>query len=148
MTHYNPSKKPSDSLVTPSVTRASAWWYYEALMALGKCQPKQPDLWIAAPDLPTVLGHPFYQKLNPLLGEADFDRSVEDLCRPYYTDGVGRPGIPPGVYVRMLFIGYFEGLDSQRGIAGRCADSRARRRAREFRRCAPPRASGASPGSI
>jgi hypothetical protein len=55
---------------------------------------------------------------------AGFDRFVEGLCRPHYADGVGRPGIPPGVYFRMLFIGYFEGLDSQRGIAWRCADSR------------------------
>jgi len=93
-------------------------------MALGRRQPKQPDLWVAAPDLPTAPGHPFYHKLNALLGEAGFDRFVEDLCRPYYADGVGRPGIPPGVYFRMLFVGYFEGLDSQRGIAWRCADSR------------------------
>src|SRR5919109_1044199 len=93
-------------------------------MALGKRQPKQQDLWIAAPELPTAPGHPFYQKLNALLDEAGFDPFVEDLCRPYYADGVGRPGIPPGVYFRMLFIGYFEGLDSQRGIAWRCADSR------------------------
>jgi transposase len=93
-------------------------------MALGKRLPKQQDLWIAAPELPTAPGHPFYQKLNALLDEAGFDRFVEDLCQPYYADGVGRPGIPPGVYFRMLFVGYFEGLDSQRGIAWRCADSR------------------------
>ena len=93
-------------------------------MALGKRQPKQLDLWIAVPQLPTTPGHPFYQRLNALLDEAGFDLFVEDLCRPYYADGVGRPGIPPGVYFRMLFLGYFEGLDSQRGIAWRCADSR------------------------
>jgi transposase len=93
-------------------------------MALGKRQPKQQDLWVAAPELPTAPGHPFYQKLNALLDEAGFDRFVEDRCQPYYADGVGRPGIPPGVYFRMLFIGYFEGIDSQRGIAWRCADSR------------------------
>jgi hypothetical protein len=93
-------------------------------MALGKRQPKQPDLWVAAAELPTAPGHPFYQRLNALLGEAGFDPFVEDLCRAYYADGVGRPGIPPGVYFRMLFVGYFEGLDSQRGIAWRCADSR------------------------
>ena len=93
-------------------------------MALGRRQPKQPDLWIAAPQLPASPGHPFYQKLNALLDEAGFDPFVEGLCQPYYADGVGRPGIPPGVYFRMLFIGYFEGLDSQRGIAWRCADSR------------------------
>jgi transposase len=93
-------------------------------MALGKRQPKQPDLWIAAPELPTAPGHPFYQQLNALLDQAGFDRFVEDLCQPYYADGVGRPSIPPGIYFRMLFIGYFEGIDSQRGIAWRCADSR------------------------
>jgi transposase len=93
-------------------------------MALGKRQPKQQDLFIAAPELPTAPGHPFYQTLNTLLGEAGFDPFVEELCRPYYADGVGRPGIPPGVYFRMLLVGYFEGLDSQRGIAWRCADSR------------------------
>jgi len=93
-------------------------------MALGKRQPKQPGLWIAAPELPAAPGHPFYQKLNTLLDEAGFDRFVEGLCQPYYADGVGRPGIPPGVYFRMLFVGYFEGLDSRRGIAWRCADSR------------------------
>ena len=69
-------------------------------------------------------GHPFYEKLNTLLREAQFDRFAEDLCAPHYADGVGRPGIVPGVYFRMLLIGYFEGIDSQRGIAWRCADSR------------------------
>lgn len=93
-------------------------------MALGKRTPKQPDLWLATTDLPPAPGHPFYQKLNALLDEAGFDRFVEDLCRPYYADGVGRPSIPPGTYFRMLFVGYFEGLGSQRGIAWRCADSR------------------------
>jgi transposase len=71
-------------------------------------------------------GHPFYSKLNAVLAETGFDEFVEKLCAPYYKDG-GRPGIPPGVYFRMLFIGYFEGLDSQRGIAWRCADSLALR---------------------
>jgi transposase len=67
-------------------------------------------------------GHPFYTKLNAVLAEADFDAFAEKLCMPYYKEG-GRPGIPPGIYFRMLLIGYFEGLDSQRGIAWRCADS-------------------------
>jgi len=67
-------------------------------------------------------GHPFYTKLNEVLAEAGFDEWVENLCAPFYKEG-GRPGIPPGVYFRMLFIGYFEGIDSQRGIAWRCADS-------------------------
>jgi transposase len=66
-------------------------------------------------------GHPFYSKLNQVLAEAGFDEFVEQLCASYYKGG--RPGIPPGVYFRMVLIGYFEGLDSQRGIAWRCADS-------------------------
>jgi transposase len=93
-------------------------------MAMGTRGDKQPEFWLATQDLPQSPGHPFYQKLNALLAEANFDRYVEDLCRPYYAHKVGRPSIPPGVYFRMLFVGYFEGLDSQRGIAWRCHDSR------------------------
>jgi len=96
-------------------------------MALGHRTAKSLDIVIAVQDLPPPPAHPFYQRLNALLDEAGFDPFVEDLCRPYYADGIGRPGIPPGVYFRMLFIGYFEGLDSQRGIAWRCADSRSLR---------------------
>jgi transposase len=95
-------------------------------MALGKRKPKQDELFIPTAKLATGPGHPFYSKLNEVLGEAGFDEFVEKLCAPYYKEG-GRPGIPPGVYFRMLFIGYFEGLDSQRGIAWRCADSLALR---------------------
>jgi transposase len=95
-------------------------------MALGKRTPKQDELFIPTAKLATGPGHPFYAKLNQVLAEAGFDEFVEDLCVPYYKEG-GRPGIPPGVYFRMLFIGYFEGLDSQRGIAWRCADSLALR---------------------
>jgi transposase len=80
-------------------------------------------MWIAAQDVAAAPGHPFYRNLNQLLAEAGFDRLVEELCRPYYAAALGRPSIPPGVYFRMLFIGYFEELDSQRGIAWRCADS-------------------------
>ena len=72
--------------------------------------------------LPRSPGHPFYVALNRLLAEAKFDTYVEELCEPLYRDG-GRPSIPPGVFFRMLFIGYFEGIDSQRGIAWRCSDS-------------------------
>jgi len=95
-------------------------------MALGKRTAQQSELFIPTAQLVTGPGHPFYTKLNEVLAEADFDNFVEGLCAPYYKDG-GRPGIPPGVYFRMLFIGYFEGLDSQRGIAWRCADSLALR---------------------
>jgi transposase len=95
-------------------------------MALGKRRPQQNELFIPTAKLATGPGHPFYTKLNEVLAEAGFDEFVERLCAPYYKEG-GRPGIPPGVYFRMLFIGYFEGLDGQRGIAWRCADSLALR---------------------
>jgi transposase len=91
-------------------------------MSLGRRIPKQDELFIPAAQVAAGPGHPFYTKLNAVLAEAGFDEFVEKLCAPYYKEG-GRPGIPPGVYFRMLFIGYFEGLDSQRGIAWRCADS-------------------------
>src|SRR3954452_4989973 len=94
-------------------------------MALGRRPTDhQGELFVTSADLPRSAGHPFYDRLNRLLAEHGFDAYAEDLCRPYYADGRGRPGIPPGVYFRMLFVGYFEGLDSQRGIAWRCADSR------------------------
>src|SRR6516162_3843472 len=93
-------------------------------MAMGRrLAQRQADLFIATGDLPQSPGHCFYEKLNHLLDEAHFDRYVEDLCQPYYADGLGRDSIPPGVYFRMLLVGYFEALDSQRGIAWRCADS-------------------------
>lgn len=93
-------------------------------MALGRRgKEQQPSFWIAVDELPRSEGHVFYGKLNKLLREAGFDEFVERLCEPYYHDTLGRPGIPPGVYFRMLLVGYFEGLGSQRGIAWRCADS-------------------------
>ena len=91
-------------------------------MALGKRKIQQSELFIPAAKLVQGPGHPFYSKLNDVLASAQFDDFTEKLCAPYYKDG-GRPSIPPGVYFRMLLIGYFEGLDSQRGIAWRCADS-------------------------
>jgi transposase len=94
----------------------------QTIMSLGRRIPKQDELFIPATQVATGPGHPFYTKLNAVLAGAGFDEFVEKLCEPYYKEG-GRPGIPPGVYFRMLFIGYFEGLDSQRGIAWRCADS-------------------------
>ena len=93
-------------------------------MAMGRRPTdRQADLWIATTDLPQSPGHVFYEKLNRLLAEADFDRYAENLCQPHYADGVGRDSIPPGTYFRMLFVGYFEALDSQRAIAWRCSDS-------------------------
>ena len=97
-------------------------------MALGRRPTDhQGELFVTSADLPRSAGHPFYDRLNRLLAGHGFDAYVEDLCRPFYADGQGRPGIPPGVYFRMLFVGYFEGIDSQRGIAWRCADSLALR---------------------
>ncbi len=93
-------------------------------MALGRRKnERQREIWVATDELPRSVGHVFYQKLNKLLRETDFDAQVESLCKPYYHDAMGRPGIPPGVYFRMLLVGYFEGIGSQRGIAWRCADS-------------------------
>lgn len=93
-------------------------------MALGKRQDeKQQELFVATTHMPKSPGHPFYKRVNELLKSAGFDEWAEKLCEPYYSEG-GRPGIPPGVYFRMLLVGYFEGIDSQRGIAWRCADSR------------------------
>jgi len=98
-------------------------------MAMGKRKPRQESLFVAADQLAQAPGHPFYQNLNALLDEAGFDRWVERRCRQYYEQDEkrGRPSVPPGVYFRMLFVGYFEGLGSQRGIAWRCADSLALR---------------------
>lgn len=102
-------------------------------MALGKRTVQQREMFIPVAELPKSPSHPFYSRLNQLLAEAGFDEYVEGLCAPHYKEG-GRPSIPPGIYFRMLFIGYFEGIDSQRGIAWRCADSRS---LREFLGAAP-----------
>ena len=93
-------------------------------MALGKRKHEQQTVWVATTELPRSPGHPFYKKLNSLLAEAGFDAWLEALCGPYYAAKMGRESIPPGVYFRMILIGYFEGIGSQRGIAWRCSDSR------------------------
>ncbi len=94
-------------------------------MAMGKRKPRQESLFVTTDQLTPSAGHPFYQKLNALLAEADFDRWIERRCVASYEreEKRGQPSLPPGVYFRMLLIGYFEGLDSQRGIAWRCSDS-------------------------
>jgi len=92
-------------------------------MGMGRRQvDRQRELWIATDALASVPQHVFYDKLNGILDDAGFDEFVEDICMPFYAE-TGRDSIPPGVYFRMLFVGYFEGIDSQRGIAWRCADS-------------------------
>ena len=93
-------------------------------MAMGRRRAEQQEAWVATTDLPRSPGHPFYQKLNDLLDEHGFDKWIEDLCRPFYADRLGRPSIPPGIFFRMILVGYFEGIGTQRGIAWRCSDSR------------------------
>jgi transposase len=95
-------------------------------MAIGKRRDEQVELFVPTARIVQGPGHPFYTKLNEVLRSGGFDAFTEDLCTPFYKEG-GRPGIPPGVYFRMLLIGYFEGIESQRGIAWRCADSLALR---------------------
>ena len=93
-------------------------------MAMGKRkQHQQQALFIATADLPKSVSHPFYAKLNEVLAGWKFDEFVEGLCQPFYHETMGRPGLEPGRYFRLLLLGYFEGIDSERGIAWRCADS-------------------------
>src|SRR6202521_5800358 len=91
-------------------------------------EEKQEDIWIAHTELAVAPGHPFYKRLNELLEGAGFDEFVEGLCARFYHARLGRPSLMPGVYFRALLIGYFEGIDSERGIAWRLADSLALRR--------------------
>jgi hypothetical protein len=89
-------------------------------MTMGRRQQRQGSLFIASDALAKSPGHPFYKKLNALLGEAGFDRWIEARCEAYYEqhETRGQPSLPPGVYFRMLLVGYFEGIDSQRGSPG------------------------------
>ena len=79
----------------------------------------EEELWIPTCNLARPAGHPFYQRLNQLLAEHDFDRFVEGQCRGFYAAIMGRPGLAPGIYFRLLLLGYFEGIDTERGIAWR-----------------------------
>ena len=96
-------------------------------MGRRKDRARTPGLWIAANELPPTGGHPFYQRLNQVLDAHGFDEFVEAQCAPFYATTVGRPSLTPGTYFRLLLIGYFEGIDSERGIAWRTADSLALR---------------------
>ena len=80
-------------------------------------------MWVSATDLPVSPGPPFYARLTAILDEGGFDRFAEEECRQFYAPVMGRPSLPPGRYFRLLLVGYFEGLDSERGIAWRAADS-------------------------
>jgi len=97
-------------------------------MGRRKDQQKQEPLWIAHTELAAAPGHPFYEKLNELLDAERFEVLVEGLCARFYADKFGRPSLLPGIYFRSLLIGYFEGIEGERGIAWRVADSLALRR--------------------
>ena len=94
-------------------------------MAMGKrpVARQASPLWVETADLPTSDGHPFFERLNRVLEDCGFDAFVEGLCSAFYAARMGRPSLRPGRYFRMLLIGYFEGLSSERGIAWRVADS-------------------------
>jgi transposase len=92
-------------------------------MAMGTRQTEQPSLWIATAELPKSPGHPFYARLNDLLDAADFDQFAEGQGAQFYAAVMGRPSLEPGRYFRLLLLGYFEGIDSERGIAWRASDS-------------------------
>src|SRR4029434_1534245 len=92
-------------------------------MAMGRDGEVQPDLMVTWADFPRSPGHVFYDRLQKLLVEAGLSRFVEETCRAYYAPRMGAPSLPPGRYFRMHMIGYFEGIDSERGLVWRCSDS-------------------------
>jgi transposase len=92
-------------------------------MVMGTRQSEQGSLWVATAALPKSPGHPFYTRLNALLDANDFDEFVEGQCVRFYASVMGRPSLAPGRYFRLLLVGYFEGIDSERGIAWRASDS-------------------------
>ena len=92
-------------------------------MDMGRKKRRQESLWVPSEELPRTGGHVFYERVNRILEENRFDRFAEETCQKFYAPLMGRPSLAPGVYFRMLLVGYFEGIDSERGIAWRCADS-------------------------
>jgi transposase len=94
-------------------------------MSMGKRKrrARQASMWVATQDLPRSASHPFYRRLNRVLDNAQFDAFVEGACATFYAEVMGRPSLAPGRYFRLLLLGYFEGLDSERAIAWRAADS-------------------------
>jgi transposase len=98
-------------------------------MAMGKRERhRQEALFVCTADLRPSPAHPYYQVVNALLEAHGFDAWVEQVCQPFYAPVMGRPSLAPSVYFRCLLIGYFEGIDSERGIAWRVADSLSLRR--------------------
>src|SRR6202171_5458409 len=92
-------------------------------MAMRREAGAQDDLVATWAEMPRSPGHAFYDRLQTLLKEAGFDIFVEDICKPYYAPRMGAPSLPPGRYFRLHMVGYFEGIDSERGIVWRCSDS-------------------------
>ena len=94
-------------------------------MAMGtrKRRARQQALWMATSEVVRTPANPFYERLNEILDEWRFDQRVEAFCRRYYKGPYGQPSLPPGIYFRLLLIGYFEGLGAERAIAWRVADS-------------------------
>jgi transposase len=90
---------------------------------MGTRQSEQGSLWVATAELPKSPGHPFYTRLSALLDANDFDGFVEGQCARFYAPVMGQPSLAPGRYFRLLLVGYFEGIDSERGIAWRASDS-------------------------
>jgi len=92
-------------------------------MAMGQQKDRQGDLMVSWSEMPRSPGHVFYDRLQSVLVEADFDGFAEALCKPYYAARMGAPSVPPGRYFRMHLVGYFEGIGSERGLSWRCSDS-------------------------
>src|SRR2546422_7763268 len=92
-------------------------------MGTRRQRQRQEPLWITHTELARAPGHPFYKRLNQLLDEGKFDEFAEKECAKFYAENNGRPSLTPGIYFRLLLVGYFEGIDSERGIAWRAADS-------------------------
>ena len=92
-------------------------------MGRRRVRVRQEQLWTPTASLPVSASHPFYARLNRVLDEKSFDEFAEAICEPFYAETMGRPGLSPGIYFRLLMVGYFEGIDSERGIAWRASDS-------------------------
>ena len=92
-------------------------------MAMGRQKDGQGDLMVSWSEMPRSPGHVFYARLQSVLIEGGFDAFAEASCRPYYAARMGAPSVPPGRYFRMHLVGYFEGIDSERGLEWRCSDS-------------------------
>lgn len=88
-----------------------------------KAETRQEGLWIGHDEVAKGPGHPFYRKVNELLEEAKSDDFEETECAKFYAENNGRPSLTPGIHFRILLLGYFEGIDSERGMAWRAADS-------------------------